>query len=71
MWGERYLISRRKLLASSGLGFGSLALADLLNGEVSKQPIPTDLSPRKGHFSGSARQTAEMRQTPTGKSAFL
>jgi hypothetical protein len=62
MWGERYLISRRKLLASSGLGFGSLALADLLNGEVSKQPIPTDLSPRKGHFSGSARSVIQLVQ---------
>src|SRR4051812_18321068 len=61
MWDERYLLSRRRLLASSGLGFGSLALADLLNADTPKS-IPKDLSPRPGHFPGSAKSVIQLVQ---------
>ena len=57
----RGAFSRRELLEMSGLGFGSLALAYLLNQErvsaatrSSGQPLYTDVKPRRGHFGGRA-----------------
>jgi hypothetical protein len=62
--------SRRRFLASSGLGFGSLALACLLNDErlLAEQPAegPTrvynDLRPRPGHFGPQARAMIQLYQ---------
>ena len=58
-------ISRRKFLASSGLGLGSLALACLLDddrlladestGALVKNPVYNDQQARPGHFPGRAR----------------
>ncbi len=62
--------SRRQFLASSGLGFGSLALAALLNdllADVSppapgKVPVYNDLRPRAGHFPTLARAMIQFCQ---------
>jgi uncharacterized protein DUF1501 len=63
MWDRDPLISRRRLLAASGLGFGSLALADLLQADTPQQRrIPNDLSPRKGHFPGTAKSVIQLVQ---------
>ena len=56
-------ISRRELLARSGLGFGSLALAAIL-GEATparaERTSPADLSPRPGHFTPRARAVIQL-----------
>lgn len=64
--------SRRKFLASSGLGLGSLALACLLDGEqlraddstgaLLKTPAYNDLKPRISHFPGRARAMVQFYQ---------
>ena len=64
------IVSRRELLKNSGLGFGSLALAGLLNSDrmlradsVSNQlVIHRDLRPRPGHFPGSAKAVIQLVQ---------
>ena len=63
-------ISRRQLLARSGLGFGSIALAGLLDSEnllgtpaLDKPGRPyMDLKPRKGHFPGPAKAVIQLVQ---------
>ena len=46
------LPSRRRFLRDSGLGFGALALADLLHHEASAAPSPAldPLAPKPPHF---------------------
>jgi hypothetical protein len=46
-------VSRRELLAMSGLGFGSLALTSLLEAEAPR--VYSDLKPRQGHFPAAAK----------------
>src|SRR3954453_6852263 len=53
-------VSRRELLAMSGLGFGAIAAESLLCAETT--PIHTDLRPRSGHFSGTAKAVIQMVQ---------
>jgi hypothetical protein len=60
-------LTRRRLLADSGLGFGSLALAGMLNGEASATPSPanpiySDLKPRAGHFRPRAKAIIQLFQ---------
>jgi uncharacterized protein DUF1501 len=55
---QRFPISRRRLLAMSGLGFGSLALSSLLKAEGSR--IYNDLKPRRGHFEGQAKAMIQL-----------
>lgn len=57
-------ISRRELLATSGLGFGSLALAGMLqqNNLLAKTEGMTDLSPRVGHSRPKARAVIQLFQ---------
>src|SRR5580765_6941871 len=64
--------SRRKFLASSGLGLGNLALACLLENEqlradestgaLLKTPAYNDLNPRFGHFPARARAMVQFYQ---------
>src|SRR5438477_4563947 len=49
------MISRRDLLVRSGLGFGALALADLLHAE-SANP----LAPHRPHFPGKAKRVVHL-----------
>jgi hypothetical protein len=62
------LLSRRRLLQLSGLGFGSLALACLLNDDgllAADGPapaLPTDLRPRPGHLPARARAVIQFVQ---------
>ena len=60
------LISRRRLLEMSGLGFGTVALASLLDSEGllgdARTPVYTDLRPRPGHFAGRAKAVIQMVQ---------
>ncbi|HYI96955.1 MAG TPA: DUF1501 domain-containing protein [Bryobacteraceae bacterium] len=53
-------VSRRELLAMSGLGFGAIAAATLLQAETT--PNHTDLQPRPGHFAASAKAVIQMVQ---------
>jgi hypothetical protein len=62
------LLSRRRLLQLSGLGFGSLALGYLLDhdGLLAAGPAPravvNDLRPRPGHFPARARAIIQFMQ---------
>src|SRR5947208_16187441 len=66
------ILSRRELLKNSGLGFGSLALASLLNSEglfaADSGAAPqagklfSDLLPRPGHFPGYAKAVIQLVQ---------
>jgi len=49
------MISRRDLLARSGLGFGALALADLLHAETANP-----LAPKKPHFPPKAKHVVHL-----------
>jgi hypothetical protein len=49
------MISRRELLCRSGLGFGALALADLLHAES-----PNPLAPKKPHFPAKAKHVVHL-----------
>src|SRR6266480_2265526 len=53
-------VSRRELLAMSGLGLGAIAAQSLLHAETT--PIHTDLHPRAGHFAGEAKAVIQMVQ---------
>jgi len=67
-----FALSRRKFLASSGLGMGSLALAFLLDrdrlqadestGALLKTAAYNDVAPRPGHFPGKARAVIQFCQ---------
>jgi len=69
---QMHVFSRRKFLASSGLGLGSVALACLLDSErlradessgvLLKTPPHNDLKPRIGHFPGKARAMIQFYQ---------
>ena len=58
------LLSRRKLLELTGLGFGSLALAGLMEAEAARAatPIYNDLKPREGHFPARAKAVIQFCQ---------
>src|SRR5262245_4321907 len=49
------MISRRDLLLRSGIGFGALALGDLLHAESS-----TPLAPKKPHFPAKAKHVVHL-----------
>ena len=49
------ILSRRDLLVRSGLGFGSLALADMLHAES-----PNPLAPKKPHFPAKAKHVVHL-----------
>jgi len=49
------MLSRRDLLVRSGLGFGSLALADLLHAEA-----PNPLAAKKPHFAAKAKHVVHL-----------
>src|SRR4051794_36771609 len=55
-------LSRRELLQATGLGFGSLALACLLQSEAPADEPRTDLRPRTGHFPARARAVIQLMQ---------
>ncbi len=52
-------LSRRHLLQRIGMGFGSLALADLLHCRAGATPT-NPLAPRAGHFEGKARRVVHL-----------
>src|SRR2546422_3071599 len=56
---EFELISRRKLLQMTGLGFGTIALTGLLEAEEAPRPY-TDLLPRTGHHTGTAKAVIQL-----------
>ncbi len=62
----RRVLSRRELLQASGLGFGTLALAGLVKGEVllggSEAALYTDLRPRPAHFPATAKAVIQLMQ---------
>src|ERR1700675_4932738 len=63
----RRFVSRRELLAMSGLGLGTLAVESLLQAEAthpisSNSLIHSDLRPRPGHFPGTAKAVIQMVQ---------
>src|SRR5262245_4403315 len=49
------MLSRRDLLLRSGIGFGALALADLLHAAAPNPPAP-----KKPHFSGKAKHVVHL-----------
>src|SRR4249920_1243721 len=49
------MISRRDLLLRSGIGFGALALTDLLSADS-----PNPLAPKKPHFPGKAKHVVHL-----------
>src|SRR5438105_14812082 len=49
------MISRRDLLVRSGLGFGALALAEMLHAEA-----PNPLAPKKPHFPAKAKRVVHL-----------
>src|SRR5215207_7104487 len=49
------MLTRRDLLVRSGLGFGALALADLLHAEA-----PNPLAPKKPHFPAKAKRVVHL-----------
>src|SRR6476659_7782499 len=60
--------TRRRWLESSAMGFGSLALATLLNdnplrGNEVPSTLFNDLKPRSGHFPGKAKAVIQLFQT--------
>jgi len=56
---EFAMISRRRLLELTGLGFGSIALAGLLQADESER-VYNDILPRKGHHAGSAQAVIQL-----------
>ena len=67
-WSRSGPLSRRQLLEMSGLGFGSLALAFLLNDQplagatAQSGSFYSDLKPRPGHFPGKAKAMIQLFQ---------
>ena len=57
-------LSRRRLLEMTGLGFGSLALAGLVESELLRaaRPVYNDLKPRAGHFPSRAKAVIQFCQ---------
>src|SRR6266446_9970450 len=55
------VISRRKLLEMTGLGFGTVALTSLLQADQDRR-IYNDLRPRPGHFTGTAKAVIQLMQ---------
>lgn len=55
-------ITRRDLLRTSGLGFGSLALTYLVHSEEARGASGTDLRPKTGHFKPRAKAVILMMQ---------
>src|SRR6266481_4668400 len=55
------VISRRKLLEMTGLGFGTVALTSLLQADQDRR-IYNDLRPRRGHFTGTAKAVIQLVQ---------
>src|SRR6188768_190665 len=57
-------ITRREMLARSGMGFGMLGLAGLLaaDGAMPRQALASGgaLAPRSSHFTGKARQVVHL-----------
>ena len=67
MFSENEVLSRRDLLARSGMGFGSVALAWLLQQEqaraaTSGSPVSFDLTPKKPHFRPKAKAVIQLVQ---------
>ena len=58
------MLSRRRLLEMTGLGFGSLALAGLVESESLRAagPVYNDLKPREGHFPARAKAVIQFCQ---------
>jgi hypothetical protein len=56
------LLTRRQMLRTAGLGFGSLALAALLEGEGQAGAAPQNLKERAGHFPARARAVVHFMQ---------
>jgi hypothetical protein len=58
------LLTRRRMLQTSGFGFGGLALAYLLGEEAqgAVKAVPHDLKPRPGHFPAQARAVVHFMQ---------
>ncbi len=55
------MIDRRNLLIRSGLGFGALALADMLAGQTPVTNAPgSPLAPKKPHFPGKAKHVVHL-----------
>jgi len=55
------MIDRRNLLMRSGLGFGALALADMLVGQTPVANSPSSpLGPKKSHFPGKAKHVVHL-----------
>ncbi|MSR51815.1 MAG: DUF1501 domain-containing protein [Gemmataceae bacterium] len=55
------MIDRRNLLIRSGLGFGALALADMLAGQAPVANAPgSPLAPKKPHFPGKAKHVVHL-----------
>src|SRR5579871_4232681 len=62
---DMFPVSRRRLLERSCLGFGSMVLADLLQGAAEpapKAPIYTDLIARPTHFPAKAKAVIQLVQ---------
>jgi hypothetical protein len=64
---DETMISRRRLLQNSGLGFGTVALAQLLErdralGAPGSKPVPMDLKPRRGPIPPRAKAVIQLIQ---------
>src|SRR5437868_4191051 len=58
-------LTRRRMLESAAMGFGSLALGTLLNENplrAATTGLNTDLKPRAGHFPGKAKAVIQLFQ---------
>ena len=60
---NQQLVSRRRFLHTSGLGFGGIALAHLMHNELFAETKPSlNLLPRKPHFKPRARAVIQLMQ---------
>ena len=60
---NQHLVSRRRFLHTSGLGFGGIALAHLMHNELFAETKPSlNLLPRKPHFKPRARAVIQLMQ---------
>ena len=62
--GQQFPATRRRMLAEAGAGFGTLALAGLLqrDGVLAANEEPSDLLPRPGHARPRARAVIQLFQ---------